>query len=46
MKHYGYRLFMVDGPFENIKITSPDDFYMMRAILDAKEDSQIYGFDE
>lgn len=44
MKKYGYKLFMLDGPYENIKITTPDDFYTMRAILDAKENAQIYGF--
>lgn len=46
MKKYGYSLYMVDGPYENIKITTPDDFYTMRAILDAKENAQIYGIDE
>lgn len=45
MQYYGYRLQMTDGPYENIKITTPDDFYTMRAILQAKEDSQIYGLD-
>ena len=42
MKHYGYNLFLVDGPYENIKITTPDDFYTMRALLDAQENAQIY----
>lgn len=45
MKQYGKQLHMIDGPYENIKITTPDDFYTMRAILEAKENSQIYGFD-
>ena len=45
MQHYGYHLHMTDGPFENIKITTPDDFYMMRAILQVKEDAQIYGLE-
>lgn len=43
MQYYGYQLYMTDGPYENIKITTPDDFYTMRAILQAKEDAQIYG---
>ena len=43
MQSYGFRLHMVDGPYENIKITTPDDFYTMRAILDARENEQIYG---
>ncbi len=46
MQLYGRSLHMVDGPYENIKITTPDDFYTMRAILDAKENAQIYGLDE
>ncbi len=43
MQMYGYRLHMVDGPHENIKITTPEDYYTMRAILQAKEDAQIYN---
>lgn len=41
MQHYGFKLHMTDGPYENIKITTPDDFYTMRAILQAKEDAQF-----
>ena len=46
MKRYGHDLYMLDGPYENIKVTTPDDFYTMRAILDAKENAQIYGYGE
>ncbi len=46
MQYYGKKMFLVDGPEENIKITTPDDFYMMRALLDAKENAQIYGAEE
>lgn len=42
MKHYGYRLFLVDGPSENIKITTPSDFFVMRAFLDAQENQQLF----
>ena len=45
MNNYGKKLHMIDGPYENIKITTPDDFYTMRAILEAKENSQIYSFE-
>ena len=45
MQFFGYKLHMIDGPYENIKITTPDDFYTMRAILQAKEDQQIYGIE-
>ena len=46
MQYFGKQLYLIDGPSENIKITTPDDFYIMRAILDAKENSQIYGIEE
>ena len=45
MQHYGKKLFLIDGPNENIKITTPEDFYIMRAILEAKENAQIYGLE-
>jgi 2-C-methyl-D-erythritol 4-phosphate cytidylyltransferase len=40
---YGYPLHTVSGSAENIKITTPADFYMFRAILQARENSQIFG---
>ena len=46
MQKYGkMQLHMVDGPYENIKITTPDDYFTMRAIFQAREDYQIYGLD-
>lgn len=45
MQHYGKKLYLIDGPQENIKITTPDDFYTMRALLDAKEEAQIFGYE-
>lgn len=45
MQYYNKSLYLVDGPYENIKITTPDDFYTMRAMLEAKENAQIYGFE-
>lgn len=43
MSHYGSTLHIVEGPFENIKITTPSDFYIFRAIYEARENSQIWG---
>ncbi len=43
MRHFGHKLFTVEGPVENIKITSPSDFYIFRAIYEARENSQIWG---
>ncbi|MCH5255801.1 MAG: 2-C-methyl-D-erythritol 4-phosphate cytidylyltransferase [Lachnospiraceae bacterium] len=42
MKMYDYPLSWIDGPYDNIKITTPEDFYTMRALLDAQENAQIY----
>ena len=44
MNHYGYALHMTDGPYENIKITTPDDFYTMRAILQAKRNDLFISY--
>ncbi len=43
MSHYGHNLYMVEGGSENIKITTPSDYYIFRAIVDEREDSQIMG---
>ena len=43
MQYYGKTIYTVEGPVENIKVTTPADFYICRALLDAKENSQIYG---
>ena len=43
MQHYGTKLYTVTGPAENIKITTPTDFYLFRALLDARENMQIVG---
>jgi 2-C-methyl-D-erythritol 4-phosphate cytidylyltransferase len=43
MSHYGKELATVIGPMENIKITTPADFYIFRAIEEVRENSQIFG---
>ena len=43
MQYYGYSLFTIEGKPENIKITTPNDFYTFRALVDARENSQIFG---
>lgn len=44
MQAEGYTLYPVMGKPENIKITTPSDFYTFRAIVEAEENSQILGF--
>ncbi|MBN1040023.1 2-C-methyl-D-erythritol 4-phosphate cytidylyltransferase [Clostridium botulinum] len=41
MRKYGKKLAVVDGSSENIKITTPDDFYKFRALYDARENNQL-----
>ena len=43
MRYYGQTVHTVVGPMENIKITTPMDYYLFRAIMDVKENSQIMG---
>lgn len=43
MLFFGKQVFCLEGPSENIKVTNPSDFYICRALLDAKESSQIFG---
>ena len=43
MYFYGYNLYTIEGNPDNIKITTPSDFYTFRALLDAQENSQIFG---
>ena len=44
MSHYGYQMHTVLGPMENIKITTPTDFYVFRAMIAARENQQLFGF--
>ena len=41
MRAYGKSLYTVIGDRSNIKITSPADFYVMRALLSMEEDKQL-----
>ena len=46
MQFFGYKMYTVLGPAYNIKVTTPMDFYMFKAMLDAKENEQIKVVDE
>lgn len=43
MEYYGYKLYLVDGPVENIKVTTPQDIFTMRAVLESKEILNMQG---
>ena len=44
MHHYGYKLSRVIGPMENIKITTPTDYFIFKAMVEVHENQQIFGF--
>lgn len=44
MHHYGYKLAKVIGPMENIKITTPTDYFVFKAMVEVHENQQIFGF--
>ncbi len=43
MKAYGYTLHTVESTPDNIKVTTPSDYYMLKAIMTEKEHSEIFG---
>lgn len=43
MQLQGCDVYTVEGSAENIKITTPTDFYTFRALMDIHENSQIFG---
>lgn len=44
MSHYGCKLTTILGPMENIKITTPTDYFVFRAMVEVHENQQIFGF--
>ena len=44
VERLGMKVSLTEGSRENIKITTPSDFYVFRALSDARENSQIFGF--
>ena len=43
MQFYGHELYTVQGDFDNIKITTPADFYTFKALYEVREQQQIFG---
>lgn len=44
MSSMGYIMNTITGPMENIKITTPSDFFIFRAMVEVHENQQIFGF--
>ena len=43
MHHYGHEFHTILGTMENIKITTPADYFMFRAITEAREEGTVFG---
>lgn len=43
MSYYGIKLGLINGPMENIKITTPTDYFVLRAMVEVHENQQIFG---
>ena len=46
MLNYGKNLFITECSPDNLKVTTPNDYYVVKALIDAKEDSKVFGIDE
>lgn len=43
MTYYGDKMHTIIGPTENIKITTPTDFFVFRAMVEVHENQHIFG---
>lgn len=43
MKHYGVTLHVAMGKSENIKITTPEDYYVFKAVLESRTNSAVFS---
>lgn len=44
MSYFGYKMATIEGPMENIKITTPTDYFIFRAMVEVHENQHIFGF--
>ena len=44
MSYYGHKMYTVESSPSNIKITTPTDYYIFKALVDVRENEQIMGF--
>ena len=44
MSYFGYKMATIEGPMENIKITTPTDYFIFRAMVEVHENQQIFVF--
>ena len=42
LSHYGHPIYTVDGPSENIKVTTPMDYYAFKGYMDARDQRMLW----
>lgn len=43
MSHYGYAIHAIKGPTENIKVTTPTDYFACKGYMDMKDYGSLWG---
>lgn len=43
MTHYGHRIYTVEGPSENIKVTTPMDYYAFKGYMEARDQKMLWS---
>lgn len=46
MTHYGYKIYTVEGPAENIKVTTPMDYFAFKGYMDARDQRMLWSGEE
>jgi len=46
MAYYGYEIFTVEGPSENIKVTTPADYFAFKGYMDMADYKQLWDGDD
>ncbi len=46
MTHYGHTIYTVEGPAENIKVTTPMDYYAFKGYMEARDQRMLWSGDE
>lgn len=43
MTHFGHPIYTVEGPAENIKVTTPMDYFAFKGYMDARDQQTLWG---
>lgn len=46
MTHFGYPIYTIEGPAENIKVTTPMDYFAFKGYMDARDQRTLWSGEE